>query len=155
MLGRAGDDRDVLWAMEEALGHPGVAAVIGEVTALARRPGRRLQLAAETSGVPALVLHRPRLAPSGRIPPSSAATRWRVAALPGDGMSTRWRVELLRCRGGKPGDFMMEWSDATDDDPAGHFSLAAPFRGGAVAQGPDRRPGGGGGPDGNLVRRAG
>ena len=51
-------ERDVLPVMEEGLREKGLAAVVGEVTRLGLTASRRLQLAAEASGVPALVLRR-------------------------------------------------------------------------------------------------
>lgn len=114
-LVRAARDDDILWAVEEGLRAPsslgGIAAVIGEIGRLPMVAGRRLQLAAERSGVPALVLRRWRTAAEAageRERPSAALTRWRVTPLPslpegepGIGRS-RWRVELLRCRGAEP-----------------------------------------------------
>jgi len=78
-------DAEILWAMEEGLRAPGVAAVVGEVGALPAVASRRLQLAAERSGVTALVLRRWRdggQAARERNLPNAAATRWRIAALP-------------------------------------------------------------------------
>src|SRR5579864_9437640 len=101
-------DDDILWVLEEGLRTTGIAAVVGEIGQLPMVAGRRLQLAAERSGVTALLLRRWRNAAeaaSERERPSAAVTRWRVAAIPslsGDepGIGTpRWRVELLRCRG--------------------------------------------------------
>src|SRR5271170_7408222 len=43
---RAARDDDILWALEEGLRAPGVAAVIGEIGRLPMVAGRRLQLAA-------------------------------------------------------------------------------------------------------------
>ena len=142
VLVRARRDAEILWAMEEGLRAPGVAAVVGEVGALAAVASRRLQLAAEHSGVTALVLRRWRNgeeAARERNRPNAAATRWRIAALtsgahltlpsspregrgvfnePGIGRP-RWRVELLRCRGGEPASWETEVADAT-----GSLSLA-------------------------------
>ncbi len=126
---RAGAGTEVLWAMEEALRCTRLAAVIGEVEALERSAGRRLQLAAEASGVTAFALRRP-LHPARRAEaPSAAATRWRV--MPAQASTENgtflgrpcWRVELLRCRGAAPGQWCLEWDDAT-----GGFALAAPLR---------------------------
>jgi protein ImuA len=84
--------------------------------------GRRLQLAAERSGITALLLRRWRTgvaAAAERERPSVAVTRWRVAALPSlpgiePGIGTpRWRVELLRCRGGEPAAWDLEVADAS------------------------------------------
>ena len=68
MLVTASRDDEILWAVEEGLRAPGLAAVVGEIGPL---PGgsRRLQLAAERSGVTALLLRRWRNA--GRRRPSA------------------------------------------------------------------------------------
>jgi protein ImuA len=85
VLVRVRRDAEILWAMEEGLRAPGVAAVVGEVGVLAAVASRRLQLTAEHSGVTALVLRRWRdgdEAARERNRPNVAATRWRIAALP-------------------------------------------------------------------------
>ena len=51
-------DRDILAAMEEGLRFGGLGAVVGEVGRLSLTASRRLQLAAEASGVPGLVVRR-------------------------------------------------------------------------------------------------
>jgi protein ImuA len=112
-------EAETLWAMEEGLRCPALAAVLGAVEALDLTAGRRLQLAAERRGVTAIVLRRHRCPDhrSGprRLEPGAATTRWRVAPLPGPAGRVRWNVELLRCRGGAPRDFVLEWSHATRD----------------------------------------
>ena len=127
---RVRGDREALWAMEEALRSAAPGAVVAEIGSLPRGTSRRLQLAAEAGGVTALLLRRPRSAEAGRLPPSAAVTRWRIAAAPsGEAVlpelpgRARWRVSLIRCRAGRPGEFLMEWDHATSD-----FSLAAPLR---------------------------
>jgi protein ImuA len=124
-LVRAARDDDLLWALEEGLRTPGVIAVIGEIGRLPMVAGRRLQLAAERAGTPALVLRRWRTgaeAETERARPSAAVTRWRIAPLPSlreanepPGLigRPRWRVELLRCRGGEPAEWIMEVADAS------------------------------------------
>jgi protein ImuA len=85
VLVRARRDAEILWAMEEGLRAPGVAAVVGEVGALAAVASRRLQLAAEHSGITAFLLRRWRdggQAARERNLPNAAATRWRITALP-------------------------------------------------------------------------
>jgi protein ImuA len=144
---RAARDDDILWVLEEGLRAPGVAAVVGEIGRLPMVAGRRLQLAAERTGVTALLLRRWHTgdeAAAARARPSAALTRWRIAAMPsvltGEpgpvgliGMP-RWRVELLRCRGGEPAAWIMEVADATGlvslsaelaDRPAAPQRLAA------------------------------
>jgi protein ImuA len=82
ILVRAQGDQEVCWALEEGLRCPALAAVVGEVAEPERSAGRRLQLAAEASGITAFLLRR-RLHPRRRAePPSAAMTRWRVGAAP-------------------------------------------------------------------------
>jgi protein ImuA len=130
VVARTRNDGETLWAMEEALRCPDLAAVLGEVEGLPATAGRRLQLAAEGSGVMALALRRWRTGAAAqrwRAAPSVALTRWRVTALPGalepgePGVGRPlWRVELLRCRGGVPAEWIVEGCDAT-----GHVALPA------------------------------
>jgi protein ImuA len=143
----AAGEGERLWAMEEALREPGLAAVLGEIETLTSRAARRLQLAAEAGGVTAFALRRG-LKPSthGREP-STAATRWRVSALPSGAPqfgqrerwigTPRWRVELLRCRGAAPAAWDVSWNgsgpfqgecDATD-----RLDLVAVLRDGSLA----------------------
>jgi hypothetical protein len=136
-------DEDILWAVEEGLRAPALAAVVGEIARLPMVAGRRLQLAAEHSGVTAFLLRRWRNgaeAAAERERPSAAVTRWRVAALPAQDSDDprlqhligrpRWRVELLRCRGGVPAEWDVEtWDVETGNvevaDAAGHVRLSA------------------------------
>ena len=141
VLVRARRDDEILWAVEEGLRAglaPGTAsgpgsglvAVVGEIGQLPMVACRRLQLAAERSGVTALLLRRWRNAAEAmaeRERPSAALTRWRVAALSGAEIAgepgigrPRWRVELLRVRGGMPDAWDVEVADAT-----GHVCLSA------------------------------
>ncbi len=124
--------RDVALVMEEALRHSGLAAVVGEVGKLSLTTSRRLQLAAEGSGVIAFALRRMRLASDPALAePNAAVTRWRVAPLPSPpplphaphvpGLArARWRLDLVRCRGGAPATWTVEAPDAQ-----GHLTLAA------------------------------
>jgi len=126
---RTTHDADVLWVMEEALRCPALGAVVGEVRTADLTVSRRLQLAAEASGVTALLL-RPS---SGVLGPSAATTRWRLAAGPShprgwaagldEPGAVCWQATLFRCRGGAPGNWLMEWCDETGD-----LALAAPVR---------------------------
>ena len=79
---------------------------------------RRLSLAAEKSGVPALLL-RPQPAPSQSV----CTTRWRIASAPSrstpglkDVGGPRWLIELRRNRFGTPSAaeipaWLVEWND--------------------------------------------
>jgi len=123
LFARSRREADVFWAMREGLSYAGLAAVIGEVeTAPDLAASRRLQLAAGASGVTAILLGRRALGNE----PSAAATRWRIAAAsvpdgPRHGTGRLcWRVELVRCRGGMPHEWLLEWRDETGD-----FALAA------------------------------
>jgi protein ImuA len=148
ILAEAG--RQVLSVMEEGLRHRGLAGVVGELDGrLTLTASRRLQLAAEASGVTAIVLRRARRHDLSRVhshdsfrvhshdptlaEPNAAVTRWRLTALPSapplprasdvPGLGrARWRLELLRCRGGEPATWIVEACDAT-----GHLALASEF----------------------------
>jgi len=132
-------DDGILWVLEEGLrtsnSPGGIAAVVGEIGRLPMVAGRRLQLAAERSGVTALLLRRWRNgaeAASERERPSAAVTRWRIAAIPSlpgpelnnePGIGTpRWRVELLRCRGAEAAQ--VTW-DVEVADASGLVSIPA------------------------------
>lgn len=122
----SGGDAAVLPVMEEGLRYSGLAAVVGEAARLPLVAGKRLQLAAEISGAMALVIRRCRRRPEGIAEPTAAVTRWRVAVLPSAPLAMpglgrpRWRLELLRCRGGGEGAWIVEACDA-----AGRLAVAA------------------------------
>lgn len=104
---------ELLWAMEEGLRCPGLAATVGEA-AIGPTAGRRLQLAAEKGGGLGLLLCSHGAA-------VTAVTRWRVAAAPAgaDGRPA-FDVALLRARHGGRGRWRLEW-----DDAALRFHMAA------------------------------
>jgi protein ImuA len=115
VLARA--EAEVLAVMEDALATEGVAAVFGEVEAVDLVAGRRLQLACEKrGGVGFVIRRRPHGgAARGAALGSAAASRWRVAAALSEPAAgefglgpPRWRVALERCRGGRPGAWLME-----------------------------------------------
>ena len=109
LLVQAGDSADTLWGMEQALRSGSCRAVLGWVDDAGERSLRRLQLAAETAGAWA-VLYRPaaRLATS-----SPAALRMRLTAL-ADGLE----VDVLKNRGGRPGQCRIPWSHIALEDGA-------------------------------------
>ena len=121
VLVRGRSQADLLWAMEEGLRSGAVAAVVGEVQDADLTATRRLQLAAEAGRSTALLLKTSRQKPGeGKSAPSAAVTAWRIAAAPsapapyGIGVGAeRWRVELVRCRGGVPRQWLLEWNDET------------------------------------------
>jgi len=116
----ARDEAQALAAFEDALAAAGVAAVIGEAEEVDLTAGRRLQLACERRGATGFVVRRrPFGGGAKRVGGGSAsATRWKVASapsvpepgVPGLG-AARWTLELERCRGGRPGAWMMEQTD--------------------------------------------
>ena len=148
ILAEAG--KQVLSVMEEGLRHRGLAGVVGELEGrLTLTASRRLQLAAEASGVTAIVLRRARRQDSFRAPshddpvlaePNAAVTRWRLTPqpsapplpqapdVPGVGRA-RWRLDLLRCRGGDPATWIVEACDAT-----GRLTLVAGVADGSAAE---------------------
>jgi len=136
----AARDRDVLWVMEEGLRSGALAAVLGEPGRASPTALRRLQLAAETGGTPALLL-----GPEAHAGPAMthSMTHWRIGAAesrpraeagamawPGP---SRWRLELERCRGGVSGSWLVEWRKErrdgyANDNGASGGAAAAPGR---------------------------
>ncbi|HTE31082.1 MAG TPA: hypothetical protein VK666_11960 [Chryseolinea sp.] len=105
-------ERDVVWAMEEALKCVGLAAVVAELQELSFTTSRRLQLAVEQSRVTGFIVRRnPR-----NLVTTACVTRWEITSLPSmieDEMPgvgfPRWNVQLLKVRNGKPGAWEVEW----------------------------------------------
>lgn len=105
--------KEVLWAIEEALKCDAIAAVIGELSELSFTESRRLQLAVEQSKVTGFI-HRydPR---SENV--TACVSRWKIVplsgnisdGLPGVGFS-RWNVQLVKVRNGRPGSWQVEWA---------------------------------------------
>ena len=137
IVARGQTDADVLWAMEEGLRSRALAAVLAETGALDLATSRRLQLAAEASGVTGFLL-RPC---DGRPAPTAAVTRWRLAAAPSEAAGRKtgaavlpcWRAALERCRGGAPRAWLMEWRHETTEAGAGlpgRLSVVAELRDG-------------------------
>jgi len=114
----AGSDTNVLIAMEEGLRHAGLAGVVGELGKVSLTASRRLQLAAETSGVPAFLFRRA-ARDDANTEGSAAMTRWRVLAHPSEPLGipslarARWSVTLERARGGTEHHWIVEACDAT------------------------------------------
>jgi protein ImuA len=136
LLARASNEADLLWAMEEGLRTRALAAVVGEIAELSGAASRRLQLAAETSGVTAFALRRFRVPSATARALNAAVTRWTVipmasvpaAGEPGVGRP-RWRLELWHARGAAPAEWMVEACDAT-----GHVALPAALGDGTARQ---------------------
>lgn len=106
-------ERDILWAVEEALKCEGLAAVIGEIKEISFTASRRLQLAVEQSRVTGFILrYNPR-----NLNTTACVTRWKINSIPSmleDEMPgvgfPRWNVELLKVRNGKPGIWQVEYA---------------------------------------------
>ena len=120
ILVETANDKEALWAMEEALRSAAPAAVAGTINRLDFKSSQRLHLAASDSRRPLFLLR-----PAGAWGSSVAVTRWRIgaAAAARDRFGLiarfRWQVELERCRHGRPGQWLVEF------DHAYSFSLAA------------------------------
>lgn len=106
-------EKEILWAMEEALKCKGLSAVIGEMQELNFTESRRLQLAVEQSRVTGFILRRnPKT-----INTTACLTRWQITStqseleegMPGVGFP-RWNVELLKVRNGHPGKWQIEFA---------------------------------------------
>lgn len=133
-------EREVLWAMEEALRSRGVGAVIGEIRNrdIGLTASRRLSLAAGQGAAAFLLRAQP------AAEPIAAATRWIVAAAPsihahGPG-PPRWQVNLTRNRRGSQGSWLLEWNSveqrielATDRQPLAEAVVDRPYRAAAGA----------------------
>jgi protein ImuA len=79
-------EREIGWALEEALRSGALGAVVGEMARIDLTASRRLQLAAEKIGIPCFILRRwpsVELARHHRDRPIAAATRWRILPAPG------------------------------------------------------------------------
>jgi len=105
-------EKEILWAIEEALKCDGLAAVVGEIQELSFTVSRRLQLAVEQSRVTGFIIRRnPR-----NINTTACVARWKIISIPsvvvddipGVGFP-RWNVELLKIRNGNPGTWQIEW----------------------------------------------
>jgi protein ImuA len=120
-------EQEALWCVEEAVQTRGVALAIGDIDGAKfdLTASRRIHLAAEKTGRPALVARGPRWRGA-----TAALTRWAIKAAPSSppeysarGIGTpRWVVDLERAKGGRPGSFWVEWDHETH-----RFRVAAPL----------------------------
>src|SRR5205085_2314452 len=102
-------EKDVIWAMDEALKCGALTSVIGEVQKISFTESRRLQLAVEKSQVTGFILRNN----VRNLNTIACVSRWKITPmpsvpiaigaddLPGIGFP-KWRVELQRVRNGKP-----------------------------------------------------
>ena len=138
----AGRDEDVLAVAEEALRHGGLAGVACEAGRLGLTASRRLQLAAEAGGTPALVLRRWR---RGAKPAegTACATRWSVAARPSACPSglprAAWTLALTRCRGGSPASWDVVLEAGREPGAPLRLRVADAVAGGQAVPAPGQR----------------
>jgi protein ImuA len=108
------NEKDVIWAMDEALKCGAVSAVVGELSEIDFKTSRRLQLNVERSGVTGFIVRN-----NSRKPGTTASvSRWKISSLPSEKNDKipgigfpKWRVELSRIRNGKPGTWDVKWFD--------------------------------------------
>jgi protein ImuA len=130
ILVEAENEKEALWAMEEALHSSAPAAVAGTIGKMDFKTSQRLHLAAGDSRRPLFLLR-----PAGELGSSVAVTRWRIGAAAaardrfGLVRGFRWKARLERCRNGRPGQWLLEFDDAY------RFSLAAALADPAPARG--------------------
>ena len=106
------NEKDVLYATEEALKCNKLIAVIADIKNLSFKESRRFQLAAEQSRVTGFLIRNQKY--SNTI---ASVSRWCITSLPSpveDGMPgigfPTWKVDLLKIRNGTPASWTIEWS---------------------------------------------
>lgn len=106
-------EKDLYWAMEEALRCDAIGSVVSEVKEISFTASRRLQLAVEESRISGFII---RNKPKNFSTVSDA--RWQITSLPCEtesglpGLgSPKWQIELLKVRNGKPGKWEAVWCD--------------------------------------------
>jgi len=131
ILVETANEKQALWAIEEALRSGAPAAIGGAIAKLDLKTSQRLQLTAGEAGLPLLLLRPAKVAEA-----SAAATRWRIVAAQaardrfGLLARTRWNARLERCRNGRTGEWLVEF-----DHGAYRFSLAAALADPALSRG--------------------
>ncbi|MDB5012211.1 MAG: Error-prone repair protein ImuA [Daejeonella sp.] len=105
-------EKELLWAMEEALKCGSLAAVVAEIGEISFTESRRLQLVVEKSRVTGFILR----GNTRKLSTTACVARWKITPLPSeleDGMPgvgfPRWNVDLLKVRNGNPGSWKIEW----------------------------------------------
>jgi protein ImuA len=106
-------DKDISWAIHEALTCSSLSAVVGEMPEMSITASRRFQLAIEDAGVGCFILRKN---PKNLL--TTAVSRWHIQSLPSkteDGLPglghPRWKVTLLKVRNGKTGSWNLEWTN--------------------------------------------
>jgi protein ImuA len=106
------NQKEVAWAVDEALKLNGLAAVVGDMQEINFTTSRRLQLAVEKSQVTGFLLNNNKNTTGS----NACLTRWQVSPLPsmldddlpGVGFPC-WKVDLLKIRSGRPGSWELTW----------------------------------------------
>jgi protein ImuA len=121
-------EKDVLWAMNEALKCGALSAVVGEVREMDFTTSRRLQLSVEESKVTGFILRNN----YRKLNTTACVSRWKITPLPSVSIAPlpdsdsyrdwggsvdnlpgigfpKWKVELLRMRNGKGGAWDVQW----------------------------------------------
>ena len=122
VFGRMESATDLLWAIEEAIGCPAVAAVIAdtgpEVKALDFTASRRLSLRAAAGGSSVFLLRtglgREASAARLRWRVEPAAERTRRPSMPAPPALPRWQIELEKGRLGSrrdPKEWLVDWTE--------------------------------------------
>ena len=111
-------EMDQYWVMEECLKCSELAAVVIELAHAKPQfknhesiAWRRLQLAAESSGVTGFVLRS--CANVMKITSSIPESRWGVKSLPSNDWRPMWELELLRSRNGRYASVNVVWDPVT------------------------------------------
>jgi protein ImuA len=105
-------EKEVIWAMEEALKCEALSAVVGEIREIDFTASRRLQLAVEQSRVTGFILRNK----YRNLNTTACVSRWKITPLssesvdelPGIGFP-KWKVELVRMRNGRSGVWDIQW----------------------------------------------
>jgi protein ImuA len=105
-------EKDILWAMEEALKCSAISAVIGEIPELSFTHSRRFQLAVEQSKTTGFILRNNPKTQS----PNACVARWKIKPLPSvseEGLPglghPAWEVHLQKIRNGRPQSWIVEY----------------------------------------------
>ena len=108
------NEKEVIWAMDEALKCGALTAVVGELREISFTESRRLQLAVEQSQVTGFILRNN----FRKLNATASVSRWRISPLPSESIGDlpgigfpKWRVELMRIRNGRPGSWDIQWID--------------------------------------------
>jgi protein ImuA len=99
-------EKDMLWAMDEALKCNALAAVVGQIREIDFTISRRFQLSVEQSQVTGFIIR----SNYRKLNTTACVSRWKITSLPGESEEDlpgigfpKWKVELLRMRNGKTG----------------------------------------------------